>query len=70
MKSVLEGAKWCQKMNKKHFYKLLTMTERDGRDFEKAKKNVICGKQYTKKDILVRDHCHNHLVQRIITTKT
>ena len=25
-------------------------------------KNVICGKQYTKKDILVGDHCHNHLL--------
>ena len=33
-------------------------------------KNVICCKQYTKKDILVGDHCHNHLlVPRIITPK-
>ena len=58
MEKMLEEVEWCRKMTKKHFNKPVRMTKKDQKDFEEADKCHICNKKYSKKDILVRDHCH------------
>ena len=58
MENMLEEVNWCKSKMKKHFNKLLKMTEEDEKDFQKAIKCYICKQQYTDKDIRVRDHCH------------
>ena len=60
MEAMLEEVKYCKKTMKTFFNKPLKMTsdDIDVAAFERAKECHICNKQYTKKDIQVRDHCH------------
>ena len=58
MEAMLEEVKYCKKTMKTCFNKPLKMTSDDVDTFEKAKECHICNKQYTEKDIRVRDHCH------------
>ena len=58
MEKMLEEVKYCKKTMKQCFNKPLKMTKEDVEEFEKAKGCYICDKEYTEKDIRVRDHCH------------
>ena len=58
MEAMLEEVKYCKKTMKRCFNKPLKMTSDDLNAFEKATECYICNKQYTSKDIRVRDHCH------------
>ena len=58
MEAMLEEVKYCKKTMRKCFNKPLKMTKDDLDAFEKATSCHICDKQYTEKDIQVRDHCH------------
>ena len=58
MEKMLEEVKYCKKVMKTFFNKPLKMTQYDEDKFQKAKECHICNKQYTSKDIRVRDHCH------------
>ena len=58
MEAMLEEVKYCKKTMKTCFNKLLKMTKDDEDKFKKAKGCHICDKEYTEKDIRVRDHCH------------
>ena len=58
MENILEEVKYCKKVMKKHFNKPLRMTEENEQEFKKATTCHICDKEYTGKDIRVRDHCH------------
>ena len=58
MEAMLEEVKYCKTTMKQCFNKPLKMTSDDVNAFEKAKECHICNKQYTEKDIRVRDHCH------------
>ena len=58
MEAMLEEVKYCKKTMKKCFNKPSKMTNDDVDKFEKATKCHICDKEYTEKDIRVRDHCH------------
>lgn len=58
MEKTSEEVQWCQKITKKHFNKPLIMTTEDEKNFKKADKCHFCDKQYSEKDIRVRDHCH------------
>ena len=58
MEKMLEEVDWCKPTMKKNFNKPLKMTKEDEANFQKATKCHICDKQYTEKDIRVRDHCH------------
>ena len=58
MEKMLEEVKYCKKVMKTFFNKPLKMTQYDEDKFQKAKGCHICDKEYTEKDIRVRDHCH------------
>ena len=58
MEKMIEEVEWCKSILKKHFNKPLVMTEKNKLDFESSEKCHICNKQYSDKDIRVRDHCH------------
>ena len=58
MEAMFEEVKYCKKTLKKCFNKPLKMTNDDLDKFEKVTKCRICDKEYTEKDIRVRDHCH------------
>ena len=58
MEAMLEEVKYCKKTMKTCFNKPLAMTQYDEDKFQKATECHICDKQYTSKDIRVRDHCH------------
>ena len=58
MEAMLKEVKYCKKTMKQCFNKPLKMTNDDVDAFEKAKGCHICDKEYTEKDIRVRDHCH------------
>ena len=58
MEAMLEEVKYCKKTMKRCFNKPLKMTKDDTVNFEKATGCYICDKEYTEKDIRVRDHCH------------
>ena len=58
MEAMLEEVKYCKKVMKKEFNKPLRMTKDDEKEFQKSNKCHICEKEYTEKDIRVRDHCH------------
>ena len=58
MEKMLEEVKYCKKIMKRFFNKPLKMTQDDEDKFKKATECHICNKQYTEKDIRVRDHCH------------
>ena len=56
MEKMLEEVKYCKKVNKYKFDKLLKMKKEDEENFKKADECHICNKKYIEKDILVRDH--------------
>ena len=58
MENMLEEVKYCKKTMKRFFNKPLKMTQDDEDKFKKATECHICDKEYTEKDIRVRDHCH------------
>ena len=58
MDKMLEEVKYCKNIMKKEFNKPLKMTDNDELCFRLEEKCHICNKQYTEKDIRVRDHCH------------
>ena len=58
MEKMLDEVKYCKKVMRKCFNKALKMTKEDEFNFKKATECHICNKQYTEKDIKVRDHCH------------
>ena len=58
MEKMIEEVDWCKSIIKTHFNKPLVMTEKNKLDFESSIKCHICKKQYSEKDIRVRDHCH------------
>ena len=58
MEKMLEEVEYCSGIIKKRFNKPLVMTEDDETRFKLMDKCHICDKEYTDKDVLVRDHCH------------
>ena len=58
MEKMIEEVEWCKSIIKKHFNKPLVMSEKNQLEFDSSTKCYICQKQYTDKDIRVRDHCH------------
>ena len=58
MEKMLEGVEYCKGVIKKRFNKPLKMTENDEMCFKLMDKCHICDKEYTDKDVRVRDHCH------------
>ena len=58
MEAMLDEVKYCKKVMKREFDKLLKMTKEDEEEFKKADKCHICEKEYNKTDVRVRDHCH------------
>ena len=58
MEKMLKAVEWCKIMKHKHFNKDMILTEDDERNFRKADKCYICNKNYSAKDVRVRDHCH------------
>ena len=55
---MLEEVEYCKGVVKKRFNKPLKMTENDKMCFKLMDKCHICDKEYTDKDLHVRDHCH------------
>ena len=55
---MLEEVEYCKGVVKKRFNKPLKMTENDEMCFKLMDKCHICDKEYTHKDVCVRDHCH------------
>ena len=49
---------YCKSVIKKRFNKPLIMTENDEMCFKLMNKCHVCEKEYTDKDVRVRDHCH------------
>ena len=58
MERMLEEVEYCKGVVKKRFNKPLVMTENDEMCFKLMDKCHICDKEYTDKDVHVRDHCH------------
>ena len=58
MEKMLEEVDYCKKVIRKKFNKPLKMTDDDEKKFKNTTTCHICNKQYTDKDIRVRDHCH------------
>ena len=58
MERMLEEVEYCKGVVKKRFNKPLKMTENDEMCFKQMDKCHICDKEYTDKDVRVRDHCH------------
>ena len=58
MEKMLEEVEYCKTVIKKRFNKPLVMTEDDETRFKLMDKCHICDKEYTDKDVRVRDHCH------------
>ena len=58
MEKMLEEVDYCKKVIRKKFNKPLKMTDDDEKKFKNTTACHICNKQYTDKDIRVRDHCH------------
>ena len=59
MEAMLEEVNYCKQIMKTCFNKPLKyMTEDDENEFQKAEVCHICDKEYTDKNIRVRDHCH------------
>ena len=58
MEAMLEEVKYCKKIMKKEFNKLLRMTKEDEEEFQKVNECHICNKKNTNEEIKVRDHCH------------
>ena len=58
MEKMLEEVEYCKAVIKKHFNKLLVMTDVDEQNFKTMDGCHICGEKYTDKDVRVRDYCH------------
>ena len=58
MERMLEEVEYCKGIVKERFNKPLNMTENDKMCFKLMDKCHICDKEYTDKDVRVRDHCH------------
>ena len=58
MEKMLEEVEYCKAVVKKRFNKPLKMTKNDELCFKLMDRCHICGKEYTDKDVHVRDHCH------------
>ena len=58
MERMLEEVEYCKGVVKKRFNKPLKMTENDEMRLKLMGKSHICDKEYTDKDVRVRDHCH------------
>ena len=58
MEKMLEEVEYCKGVIKKRFNKPLVMTEDDETCFKLMDKCHVCDKEYTDKDVRVRDHCH------------
>ena len=58
MERMLEEVEYCKGVIKKRFNKPLVMTENDEMCFKLMDKCHICDKEYSDKDVRVRDHCH------------
>ena len=58
LKRMLKEVKWCKKMKYEHFNKDMILIKDDEQNFKNADKCYVCNKNYSKKDIHVRDHCH------------
>ena len=58
MEKMLEEVEYCKGVIKKRFNKPLKMTENDEMCFKLMDKCHISDKEYTDKDVRVRDHCH------------
>ena len=58
MEKMLDEVDYCKKVIRKKFNKPLKMTDDDEKKFQNTTSCHICNKQYTDKDIRVRDHCH------------
>ena len=58
MEKMLEEVEYCKAVIKKRFNKPLVMTDNDEMCFKLMDKCHICNKEYTDKDVRVRDHCH------------
>ncbi|PFX30449.1 hypothetical protein AWC38_SpisGene4800 [Stylophora pistillata] len=58
MENMLEDVKYCRSVIKSKFNKPLKMTKGDEEQFKNAVKCHIWEKEYTEKDIRVRDHCN------------
>ena len=55
---MLEEVEYCKGVIKKRFNKPLKMTKNDELCFKLMDRCHICGKEYTDKDVCIRDHCH------------
>ena len=58
MERMLEEVEYCKGVIKKRFNKPLKLTKNDELFFKLMDRCHICGKEYTDKDVRVRDHCH------------
>ena len=58
MDKLLKEVEYCKGVIKKRFNKPLKMTENDEMCFKLMDKCHICDKEYTDKDVRVRDRCH------------
>ena len=58
MEKMLEEFEYFKGVIKKRFNKPLVITENDELCFKLMDKCHICDKEYTDKDVRVRDHCH------------
>lgn len=58
MEYFLDEVKYCKKVRKKEFNKLLIMIKEDEEKFLKVNECYICNKKYIDKDIKVRDYCY------------
>ena len=58
MEKMLEEVEYCKGIVKKRFNIPLIMTENEELCFKLMDKCHICSKQYTDKDVRIRDHCH------------
>ena len=58
MEKMLEEVEYCKAVVKKRFNKPLKITKNDEPCFKLMDRCHICGKEYTDKDVHVRDHCH------------
>ena len=58
MEEMLLEHEYCKNIMRNNFSKELKMTNANEQNFKNADKCHICDRNYTDKDICVRDHCH------------
>ena len=57
MEKMLKEVEYCKAVIKERFNKPLVMTDNDEQRFGTMDKCRICNKEYTDKDVHIRDHC-------------